>query len=166
MNPIERLIEWRLYIFLKELGIDIKKAGYVQWEIIKRKLSTKNSYCDCEYYILLKNIIWHNIIRYEIVSEPTIFYNTLKHKTHVDLLYTNYKGTHIHSCYTFWNLHIKSVLNKQSNIASNIINDNFNKMQNLIVTYFMLSNIIMANTVIDICNEIKKWIYYVMLIKN
>lgn len=69
-------------------------------------------------------------------------------------------------CHLDINISSNVLLNQNRMFHVQDINNNTNKIQELIVTYFMLTNIITRDIVADISNEINKWIYYVKLIKN
>ena len=157
MSLIQRLVRFRLDNFIEETGIDLNAS----LDILDRTLQKYfNSDRTCEYfYWLIKKLVWNNIITYE--AEST--YNINGYKVYTNILYIGkIKESHV-PFVKYPKIDYNAVLNRyELGLVSNKdSNDNMDKMETLITTYFMLINIIMKDTITDICDEIKKWMYYI-----
>ena len=84
MTLIEKLVEIRLNNFIKEYDIDINcfstytNNRKVSWEQLKQKFIKNNLVADdCDAfdcYLIIKNIVWKNIISYDIINNKWYIY--------------------------------------------------------------------------------------------
>lgn len=172
MDLIMNLLRWRLDNFLAELGIDITNSKHILWPIIRDKLFThryvsiytqKNRNID--YFLLIKNIIWKGIVVYEATLGYYSYklYTYMLHKN-VKQINTKTNETYPYISYDLPYISYDLILNPHIIPASDNI-ENIDIMINLIITKFILSDIIITRcSVPDISIEIKKNIYYLMLV--
>ena len=101
-------------------------------------------------YWLIKRLIWYGIINYELDKNEVL----------IKYLYYPYNEKIISVQYEFYS---KQCL---LNYGNTINIRNSNNMQQLIIAYYMLIDVIMNDLIMDIWYEVKKHIYNIMLIKN
>ena len=161
MTLILELVEWRhkqllkVYDFtdismsdnerktkLVHLSDKLQELKYISHD--EKILSSKH------IYWLIKKLMWHGIINYEIEKNTVL----------ITYLYYPYYTRIFPQPYDFY--YEKFLLNHES-ITSN---RNIDNMQQLIITYYMLIDVIMNDLIIDMRYETKKQIYNIMLIKN
>lgn len=154
MNPIQDLVEWRFVCLLKKLNIDWPNPSKNIWPELGKKLVIHNYISDEESvayygYWIIKKIIWKGIINYDFIFGIK--------EVHVNMLYNNYHEERIIST-RFPDLQDAYLFNKifQESIK------NMHTMWNTIINYFMLINIISQDIILDVCNEIKNWLYHVI----
>ena len=154
MNPIEILVEWRFVRLLEKLNIDLSKSGNIIWinqgkQLVAHNYITDEKKVSLYGYWVMKKIIWKGIINYDFIFDIN--------ELHVNMLYNKY-----HEKRTFFTkfptIVPKYFLNKS--YPESI--ENMNNMWNMIINYFMLISIISENLILDVRNEIKKWLYCVM----
>ena len=161
MNPIQVLVKWRLDNLKKELDFITDKRG--QWKKIQTNLVffkyILNNKSDDKwyYYAVIKNIIWKNIINYEIK------YYTYHHikclNTH--MLYNNYRKTEADINYNVLSLDNELLLNLNDKL---MLQDNLNIMQLRIINYItLIDKIVTDNLILDLIDTIKWYIFDVML---
>ena len=178
MNPIHKIIQWRLDIFIKEFNIKLEGFVILEEEIskinmrIRQQLLSSNYITaaeikrhklDYEYYrMVIKNIIWKNIINYEYISENKNF----DHCTLVThFLYCNHirKQKIGRTCYP--KLLLTDILNESLFYDHYLTKTNLDHMLNLIINYFILISIISTNYIeFDISNLIKQYIYNIIIL--
>ena len=162
MSLISTLVEYRYDNFLREFNIDETKFNnsdtirIENWSKLKQKITTHNYDISEQIsdglfcYLFIKKLVWKNIINY----------NLEHYKWEVSMLYNNnrtfsYFGTNCPY------LDRSILLNKD---RRNVI-DNNNKMQNLIINYLILIQIIGTNhLIIDLVTIIKSYMFDVMVI--
>lgn len=164
MNPIEKFIEYRLDKLCIEFDLKLGSNFYVQrtkWEKKKREfieLKYSMNY-DMFDYIFFRNILWKNIITYELLVR-----NNKSNSCIATALYTQEKFSF--DFYFYGSTHRQDLLNKHTCYRS-IIKDNFNEMHKLIIKYYIfIDHIMIHNTITDISNIVKEYYYDLMLIKN
>ena len=171
MNPILRLLNWRIDCLFKKLNINpmpntallsnkLFSCGYIDHNIYDPK------YC----FWIIKNIIWHNITKYKIKQTKNIHSQIFQ----IHMLYNNYRNeTEI--TYDPHRYLYQVNLNYQSLISNGIStrtldlksSENINNLLKLISNYFILSDIIIIKYAVpDLCSIIKQLLYHIMLLKN
>ena len=139
MSLIERLAKLRYDNFINEFDIDISKVNWqlLKQKFIKHKLMTKHCgdlYCS----LLIYNIIWKNIIVYQIRNE----------KCHIHMYYNNYQCTMPLSrvfCPSFPH----GILIDKYWIIYPMLKENCTILQTKIINYMMLVDIIVAEHMIS-----------------
>lgn len=157
MSLILKLVEWRYEQLLKVFDFNnIPMFSRITNHInLSNKLvalkyisyDEKVLYNGCVYW-LIKRLIWHDIINYELDKNEVL----------IKYLYYPYNEKMISIPYEFYS---KECL---LNYGNTINIRNSNNMQQLIITYYMLIDVIMNDLIIDMCYEMKKQIYNLMLI--
>ena len=169
MALIEKLVERRLDNFIKEFDIDMNCFSVtstnntikINWHKLTQKLIeyghvTNHSHTFNCYYVI-KNIVWKNILFYDITNE----------KIHLNMYHNNYQiitpifRYHMHT-YPF--LSREDILNRNRDFYSMLI-DNCTKLQTKIINYIMLLDILVTEYMInDLAYIFKMYIFDVMLI--
>ena len=170
MNPIEILVKWRIDNLERELNIDINKIGgfidkISEWKkigtnLVFFKYITSNKSEDIwYYYAVMKNIIWKNIINYEIK-----YYTQYQIKClYSHMLYNNYKKTMRIPNDIFY-LPYESLLNKNDDLS--LLQNNLHIMQLRIIKYLALINkIVTDKLILDLANTIKWYMLDLILIR-
>ena len=177
MNYIEILVKWRFDNLEKELNINFNSLLYIdkiheraQQKKIQKNLlllkyitskRTKDQWYyyseDVWYYVVIKNIIWKNIINYEIKYDA-YFNNTYLHS---HMLYNNFTIKESIITNSMF-LHYKLLLNHigQSTMSQN----NLDIMQSKIITYLILiDQIITRNLIVDLVVRIQWYMFDLIL---
>ena len=157
MNPIQKLVEWRLNNLISEFNItlnDFVNRGWNDeiWINIRKKLiyhdDITDSYNYRFRYCAIKNIIWKNIIIYEFVPHDSI---------NINMLYNNYKNRFKLEPY-FGSLRCL-ILNENGDQSL----DNINKMLNMIINYLLfIDQCIMKYMIFDLSSILKLYFFDVM----
>lgn len=148
------LLEWRLDSLLEKFNIDLLGPRDIIWPCLSKQLVTYKYITDEELvaiygYWVIKKIIWKGIINYDFISGIN--------ELHTKMLYNNYYDTR--RIFTkFPPIEPKYVFNKTFSESK----ENMNNMWDTIITYFILINIISADLILDMRNEIKKCLYHVV----
>ena len=162
MALILKLVEWRYKQLSKVFDYTphiyetmIKHERKVKLTILADKLvalkyiSHDERVLYSEYiYWLIKRLIWYGIINYELDKNNII----------VTYLYSSFNRIIVPHKNDF---HSKLYLLNHNHIDR--VTDT-SGMQQLIITYYILIDVIMNELIIDVRYEMKKWIYNVMLI--
>ena len=171
MSLIEKFVEIRLDNFIQQFDInidnfsihsflDIRKNS---WEILKRKLinhrygSNEYDLIDCR--LVIKNIIWKNIMFFEIIGE-------LEHVRMYHIKYRDVKDVNRTSSpyLTYHFLLNKFLLNKTTNYIYAQKN-NCCILQAKIINYIMLVDILITENMIeDLIPMFKAYIFDVILV--
>ena len=153
MNPIELLLEWRTDKVLRDFDISVKKFGSMtlhkereeNWIILKKKLISRgyiinNDYTAINCYIIIKNIIWKNIIKYKIMTNQCYGY----------MLYNNHQYALIcngHPNISRWILLNTYIIESRNNIHI---------LQDIIIKFLiLLDNIITQHLIPDLSHITK-----------
>lgn len=166
MSLIEKLIEIRFDIFIREFDITITDfdihSNFIKrknsWDTLKQKfikcgyVTNENNAVDC--YYIIKNIMWKNIMAFDVMGDQCCIYmyhNTLSTK------YVNFtKIIPCFSCETLLGRH-NYFIHEQKN--------NCDILQTKIINYIMLLDILVTEHMIsDLVRIFKEYIVDVILI--
>ena len=155
MNPIKLLLEWRINNFIRDFDINMEKFSFMSsrkerkenWIILKQKLFSRgyimnDTYPTINCYMIIKNIIWKNIIKYENVKDNH-YANALWNKTQHSLL-----------CNTGSFLSITRAILLDSHITKS--GDNINILQEIIIKFLILVDNIITQYLIPDLSHITK----------
>ena len=166
MALIEKLLEWRLDCLIREFDIDIENFYYAtptseqNWlllgeKIIPRDYITTGKNIGHICLLLIHNIIWKNIIKYELKE------NTGKTEWHMHMLYNNVRtrDTLIDSGLTMNRNYLLGYHICRNCYCTNCRKcTNKKKIENLIINYLMLIDpIIIEYLLADLSNIIKMY---------
>ena len=166
-NPLEKLLKWRLNNIIEQFNIDIYNFSLGspyqkrknEWNILNQKL-VSHGYITLEEsniygcYYVIKNIVWKNIINYELTQN----------KCHMHMLWIKYNAIYpILSTkgYLYHNI----ILNIDTNNSTES-KQNLDKLYSTIIDYMLLLNrIIRHNLIIDLANILNMYIFDIILIR-
>ena len=166
MNMIELFVKIRLDNFIRQFDINIKDFGadillnirINNWKILKEKLiqhryaSNKYDLCDC--FRVIKNIIWKNIMFYEIIDNQCHIY--MYHNKYNDICGV-FLSKSPHLSY--------DILLNKNNYYSDKLKDNCYILQTKIINYMMLLDILVTENMIeDLIPMFKAYIFDVILV--
>ena len=165
MSLILKLVQWRYEQLLKVFDFSnifiSDPERKIKVSILMNKLLTSKYISHSEkelysgnIYYLIKRLMWLGIINYELD----------KNILHVTYLYNSYHAE-IFLAPSEFSYDFRYVISLH-NYGESTSDINAKKMQQLIITYYMLIDVIMNELIIDIRYEMKKQIYDIMLIKN
>ena len=165
-NPLEKLLKWRLDNIIEQFDIEMDnfnwgvsyKVRKNAWKILNQKLvlsgyiTLQDSELHGCYYVI-KNIIWKNIINYELRD------NTC----YMHMLWNKYKKTYA--------IHTKKQILLRATIL-NIDTDNkieskknLKRLHSTMIHYLLLLNeIILHNLIHDLTNILNMYIFDVILV--
>ena len=166
MSLIKKFVEIRLYNFLREFDIILAHFDFYSrsdmrknsWEILKQKLikqnyaTNENDLVDCR--VVIKNIIWKNIMSYEIIDD----------RCHIYMYYNRYfYAWQVFSCNNPY-LNYELLVNKDMEYTDELKNNCF-ILQTKIINYMMLLDILVTeNMIYDLVPMFKAYIFNVILV--
>ena len=164
INPLEKLLEWRLAIIIERFGININNFAYDvpykirknKWQILNQKLASCGYFTSQESntcYYAIKNIVWKNIINYELTQS----------KCHVHMLWNKNKTEH-DRCKKYGYIYTNLILNigTYNECESR---QNLNILYSTIIDYLLLLNeIISHNLIHDLTNILNMYMFDVILV--
>lgn len=187
MNPIINIVKWRLSNLETELSITLDKLHgdsldaweKIQMQLVLRKyINSLNDYftdmnadLDCinlwNSFVIINNIIWKNILKYEMRDDIYIYINMLYNNyennyyvkyiipdiTHATLLCESPPINPI-------NLSIISLIN-----LSIEVHNNLDIMTSVIINFFMIIDKISDNLILDLAYMIKWYVFDIILIR-
>ena len=166
MTMIEKLVELRIDTFIKEFDININYFDFnaigdikkVSWEQLKQKfikcnlVSNNSDVFDC--YCVIKNIIWKNIITYNIIDNKLYMY----------MNHYNFRAVRESNYLTIGCLSYNILLNKHDYFYPES-KYNCTKLETKIINYMMLLDTLVTQYMIsDLVYMFKMYIFDVILI--
>ena len=161
MALINKLVERRLKCLIREFDINMKNFSFKSlmieqnWlllgeKIIPRDYITTKKNISHLCILIIHNIIWKNIINYELIER----------KWHCHMLYIDYKSSYTLSTKIYMS---NSFLLKHT-ILPDMVHKNNQKIQNITINYLMLSDTIITEFLIhDLSNIIKMYMFNAIL---
>ena len=168
MSLIEKLVEIRLRIFMKEFDININSFGFysldstrkILWEKLKQKfikynlVTNNHNAFDC--YLVINNIIWKNIMAHQIIDNKIYIY-----------MYHNFQNVSeiYHNKYEYNPVLLYDILLYKKFYEYPEQKNNCIILQTKIINYFMLLDALVTKYMIsDLKNMFKRYIYDVILV--